>query len=49
MEQKMKAVVRDAYGPVEVLRLAEVVKPVAGEGEVLVRARLRKHGSGSAL
>src|ERR687884_179635 len=37
MEQKMKAVVRDAYGSVDVLRLAEVAKPVAGEGEVLVR------------
>src|SRR5436305_7098202 len=37
MEQKMKAVVRDAYGSGDVLRLAEVDKPVAGEGEVLVR------------
>src|SRR5919199_3272067 len=37
MEQKMKAVVRDAYGSVDVLRLGEVDKPVAGEGEVLVR------------
>src|SRR5919198_3390815 len=33
----MKAVVRDAYGSVDVLRLAEVDKPVAGDGEVLVR------------
>src|ERR671932_146171 len=33
----MRAVVRDAYGSVDVLRLAEVEKPVAGEGEVLVR------------
>ena len=33
----MRAVVRDAYGSVDVLRLAEVDKPVAGEGEVLVR------------
>jgi NADPH:quinone reductase-like Zn-dependent oxidoreductase len=33
----MKAVVRDAYGPVDVLRLGEVDKPVAGEAEVLVR------------
>ena len=30
----MKAIVRDAYGSVEVLRLAEVDKPAAGEGEV---------------
>src|ERR671939_2025814 len=37
MEQKMKAVVRDAYGSVDVLRLAVVDKPVAGDGEVLVR------------
>jgi NADPH:quinone reductase-like Zn-dependent oxidoreductase len=37
MEQKMKAVVRNAYGSVDVLRLAVVDRPVAGEGEVLVR------------
>ena len=35
----MKAIVRDAYGSVDVLRLAEVAKPVAGEGEVLVRVQ----------
>jgi NADPH:quinone reductase-like Zn-dependent oxidoreductase len=35
----MKAIVRDAYGSAEVLRLAEIDKPVAGEGEVLVRVR----------
>src|ERR1041384_1352168 len=33
----MRAVVRDAYGSVDVLRLGEVDQPVAGEGEVLVR------------
>jgi NADPH:quinone reductase-like Zn-dependent oxidoreductase len=33
----MRAVVRDAYGSVDVLRLGEVDKPVAREGEVLVR------------
>ncbi len=33
----MKAVVRDTYGSVEVLRLAEIAKPVAGDGQVLVR------------
>src|SRR5918911_3457865 len=33
----MRAVVRDAYGSADVLRLAEVDKPVAGDGEVLVR------------
>src|SRR4051794_41744061 len=32
----MKAVVRDAYGSAGVLRLAEIDKPVAGEGEVLL-------------
>src|SRR5919205_1001744 len=37
MEQTMRAVVRDAYGSVDVLRLAEVDTPVAGDGEVLVR------------
>jgi NADPH:quinone reductase-like Zn-dependent oxidoreductase len=38
-QQTMKAVVRDGYGSVEVLRLGEVDKPVAGEGEVLVRVQ----------
>jgi NADPH:quinone reductase-like Zn-dependent oxidoreductase len=33
----VKAIVRDAYGSVEVLRLAATAKPVAREGEVLVR------------
>ena len=33
----MKAVVRDAYGSVDILRLGEIAKPVPGEGEVLVR------------
>ncbi len=33
----MKAIVRDAYGSAGVLRLAEIDKPAAGEGEVLVR------------
>src|SRR5918912_574430 len=33
----MRAVVRGAYGSVDVLRLGEVEKPAAGEGEVLVR------------
>jgi NADPH:quinone reductase-like Zn-dependent oxidoreductase len=37
MGETMKAVVRDAYGSVDVLRFEEVAKPVAGEGEVLVR------------
>ncbi len=33
----MKAIVRDAYGEVDVLRLGEIATPVAGEGEVLLR------------
>jgi NADPH:quinone reductase-like Zn-dependent oxidoreductase len=36
MALTMKAVVRDAYGSVDVLRLGEVDRPVAGEGEVLL-------------
>jgi NADPH:quinone reductase-like Zn-dependent oxidoreductase len=33
----MKAILHDAYGPPEVLTLAEVPKPVVEDGEVLVR------------
>jgi NADPH:quinone reductase-like Zn-dependent oxidoreductase len=33
----VKAVVRDAYGSVDVLRVGDTAKPVADEGEVLVR------------
>jgi NADPH:quinone reductase-like Zn-dependent oxidoreductase len=33
----VKAIIRDAYGSAEVLRLAETGKPIAREGEVLVR------------
>lgn len=35
----MRAVVHDAYGPPEVLRLADVERPVPAEDEVLVRVR----------
>jgi NADPH:quinone reductase-like Zn-dependent oxidoreductase len=35
--QTMKAVVRDTYGSVDVLRLGEVARPVAADGEVLIR------------
>jgi NADPH:quinone reductase-like Zn-dependent oxidoreductase len=38
-EKVMRAVVHDAYGPPGVLRLDEVERPVAGDGEVLVRVR----------
>src|SRR5690349_10816524 len=44
MEQKMKAVVRDAYGSVDVLRIAVVDKPVAGDGEVLLRVHAAGFG-----
>jgi NADPH:quinone reductase-like Zn-dependent oxidoreductase len=33
----MKAIIRDSYGPVDVLRFGHIDKLVAGEGEVLVR------------
>lgn len=33
----MRAIVYDRYGPAEVLRLAELAKPVPGPGDVLVR------------
>jgi len=35
----MKAIIIDRYGAPEVLRLEEVDKPVAGDGQVLVRVR----------
>jgi NADPH:quinone reductase-like Zn-dependent oxidoreductase len=35
----MKAVVRDRYGPPDVLELREVARPVPGDGGVLVRVR----------
>jgi NADPH:quinone reductase-like Zn-dependent oxidoreductase len=35
----MRAVVQDSYGTVDVLRLAEVVRPTAGVDDVLVRVR----------
>jgi NADPH:quinone reductase-like Zn-dependent oxidoreductase len=37
MSETMKAIVRDAYGSTDVLRFEEVAKPVAAEGEGLLR------------
>ena len=36
-EETMRAVVRDSYGSAEVLRVAEIARPVPGAGEVLVQ------------
>ncbi len=35
----MKAIVQEAYGPVDVMRLSEIEQPAPGPGEVLVRVR----------
>jgi NADPH:quinone reductase-like Zn-dependent oxidoreductase len=35
----MRAVVQDRYGPPEVLRIAEVERPMPGDGELLIRVR----------
>lgn len=35
----MKAIVQDVYGSADVLRLREIDKPEAGDGEVLIRVR----------
>jgi NADPH:quinone reductase-like Zn-dependent oxidoreductase len=37
MDHKMRAIVQYEYGPPDVLRMAEVAKPVAQDNEVLVR------------
>src|SRR4051812_7665648 len=42
----MKAIVRDAYGPPDVLRLDEVQKPTPGAGEVLVRVHAASANAG---
>jgi NADPH:quinone reductase-like Zn-dependent oxidoreductase len=33
----VKAIIRDTYGSVDILRLRDVEEPVAGDGDVLVR------------
>jgi len=42
----MKAIVRDTYGPPEVLRLDEVQRPAPGAGEVLVRVHAASANAG---
>ncbi len=45
----MRAVVHDRYGPPEVLRVAEVERPVPKEGEVLVRVHASTVTRGEAM
>ena len=45
----MRAVVHDRYGPPEVLRIAEVERPVPQEDEVLVRVRASTVTRGDAM
>jgi len=45
----MRAVIQERYGPPEVLRLAEVERPVPGEGEVLVRVHASTVTRGEAM
>src|SRR5687767_9109596 len=45
----MRAVVQDRYGPPEVLRVAEVERPVAKEDEVLVRVHATTVTRGDAM
>src|SRR3712207_1608589 len=45
----MKAVVHDRYGPPEVLRVAEVERPVPREDEVLVRVHASTVTRGDAM
>jgi NADPH:quinone reductase-like Zn-dependent oxidoreductase len=45
----MRAVVHDQYGPPEVLRVAEVARPVPAEGEVIVRVHATTVTRGDAM
>ena len=45
----MQAVIQDRYGPPEILRVAEVERPVPGEGEVLVRVHASTVTRGDAM
>jgi NADPH:quinone reductase-like Zn-dependent oxidoreductase len=40
LESAMKAIVREPYGPLDVLRLAEVPQPLPKAGEALVQVRV---------
>jgi NADPH:quinone reductase-like Zn-dependent oxidoreductase len=42
----MKALVRDAYGPPDMLRLEEVANPTSGDGEVLIRVHAASANAG---
>ena len=42
----MKAIVRETYGPPEVLRLADVPRPTIGDGDVLVRVHAASANAG---
>ena len=45
----MKALIRDRYGPPDVLEVREVERPVPGEGEVLVRVVVVFDGTQSRM
>ncbi len=45
----MKAIVQEAYGPPTVLKLKEVDKPVAGDGDVLVRVHAAAVNAGDCF
>ena len=42
----MKAIVREKYGPPDVLHLADVPVPTPGDGDVLVRVRAASANAG---
>ena len=42
----MRAIVRDVYGPPEVLRLEDVPRPAVRDGDVLVRVRAASANAG---
>ena len=46
MSNRMKAIVRETYGPPDVLRLEDVPLPTLHEGDVLVRVRAASANAG---